>query len=57
MAKVFWYEIVFHIERGLCALIGLYVTSKTIDFIQIGFKRTKMVMIKQISRKKSGKEY
>jgi uncharacterized membrane-anchored protein YitT (DUF2179 family) len=37
--------IVFDIERGLYALIGLYVTSKTIDLIQIGFGRSKMAMI------------
>nr|WP_042463032.1 YitT family protein [Neobacillus dielmonensis] len=37
--------IVFDIERALYALIGLYVTSKTIDLIQIGFGRSKMAMI------------
>ncbi|MDQ0157113.1 YitT family protein [Robertmurraya andreesenii] len=37
--------IVFDIERGLYALIGLYVTSKTIDLVQIGLGRSKMVMI------------
>lgn len=37
--------IVFDIERGLYALIGLYVTSKTIDFVQVGFGRSKMAMI------------
>jgi uncharacterized membrane-anchored protein YitT (DUF2179 family) len=37
--------IVFDIEKGLYALIGLYVTSKTIDLIQIGFGRSKMAMI------------
>ncbi|PLR78226.1 hypothetical protein CU633_06835 [Bacillus sp. V3-13] len=36
---------VFDIERGLYALIGLYVTSKTIDFVQVGFGRSKMAMI------------
>jgi uncharacterized membrane-anchored protein YitT (DUF2179 family) len=36
---------VFDIERGLYALIGLYVTSKTIDIIQIGWGRSKMAMI------------
>lgn len=37
--------IVFDIERGLYALIALYVTSKTIDLVQIGWGRSKMVMI------------
>ncbi|WP_253701612.1 YitT family protein [Bacillus sp. FJAT-27445] len=37
--------IVFDIERGLYALIGLYVTSKTIDLVQVGFGRSKMAMI------------
>lgn len=36
---------VFDIERGLYALIGLYVTSKTIDIVQIGWGRSKMTMI------------
>ncbi len=37
--------VVFDIERGLYALIGLYVTSKTIDLVQVGFGYTKMAMI------------
>ncbi|WP_223592164.1 YitT family protein [Neobacillus bataviensis] len=37
--------IVFDIEKGLYALIALYVTSKTIDLIQVGFGRSKMAMI------------
>jgi uncharacterized membrane-anchored protein YitT (DUF2179 family) len=37
--------IVFDIERGLYALIGLYVTTKTIDLVQIGLGRSKMTMI------------
>ncbi|WP_419882261.1 YitT family protein [Peribacillus sp. B-H-3] len=37
--------IVFDIEKGLYALIGLYVTSKTIDLVQIGLKRSRMVLI------------
>ncbi|MGD6967670.1 YitT family protein [Rossellomorea vietnamensis] len=37
--------IVFDIERGLYALIGLYVTSKTIDLVQVGFGRSKMALI------------
>lgn len=36
---------VFDIEKALYALIGLYVTSKTIDFVQIGLGRSKMAMI------------
>lgn len=37
--------VVFDIERGLYALIGLYVTTKTIDLVQIGLGRSKMAMI------------
>lgn len=37
--------IVFDIERGLYALIGLYVTSKTIDLVQVGLNRSKMALI------------
>ncbi|KAB2332702.1 YitT family protein [Bacillus mesophilum] len=37
--------IVFNIEQGLYALIGLYVTSKTIDLVQVGFGRSKMALI------------
>jgi uncharacterized membrane-anchored protein YitT (DUF2179 family) len=37
--------VVFDIERGLYALIALYVTSKTIDLVQIGLGRSKMAMI------------
>lgn len=37
--------VVFDIERGLYALIALYVTSKTIDLVQVGFSRSKMAMI------------
>ncbi|WP_154098095.1 YitT family protein [Bacillus coahuilensis] len=37
--------IVFDIEKGLYALIGLYVTSKTIDLVQVGFSRSKMTLI------------
>lgn len=42
---VLWAAIVFDIEQGLYALIGLYVTSKTIDLIQVGINRSKTVMI------------
>jgi uncharacterized membrane-anchored protein YitT (DUF2179 family) len=38
-------SIVFDIEKGLLALIGLYLTSKTIDLVQIGWSRSKMVLI------------
>lgn len=38
-------SIVFDIEKGLFALIGLYLTSKTIDLVQIGWSRSKMVLI------------
>lgn len=37
--------IVFNLEQGLYALVGLYVTSKTIDIVQIGWGRSKMAMI------------
>ncbi|NEX77464.1 YitT family protein [Bacillus thermocopriae] len=37
--------VVFDIEKALYALIALYVTSKTIDLIQVGFGRSKMAMI------------
>ena len=37
--------IVFDLERGLYAIIGLYVTTKTIDLIQLGFSQSKMVYI------------
>ncbi|TFD95816.1 YitT family protein [Jeotgalibacillus sp. R-1-5s-1] len=37
--------LVFEIEAGLYALIGLYVTSKTIDLVQVGLNRSKMVHI------------
>lgn len=37
--------VVFDIEKALYAIIALYVTSKTIDFIQVGFVRSKMAMI------------
>lgn len=36
---------VFNLEQALFAMIGVYVTSKTIDFVQLGFNRTKMAMI------------
>lgn len=38
-------SIVFDIEKGLFALIGLYLTSKTIDLVQVGWSRSKMVLI------------
>lgn len=37
--------IVFDIEKGLYALIALYVTSKTIDLVQVGLGRSKTAMI------------
>lgn len=37
--------VVFDIEKGLYALIGLYLTTKTIDLVQVGFSRSKMVYI------------
>ncbi|PQD96314.1 hypothetical protein CYL18_06565 [Pradoshia eiseniae] len=37
--------LVFDIEQGLYALIGLAVTGKTIDLVQVGIQRSKTVMI------------
>lgn len=37
--------IVFDIEKGLFALIGLFATSRTIDLVQVGLNRSKNVMI------------
>jgi uncharacterized membrane-anchored protein YitT (DUF2179 family) len=37
--------IVFSLESGMYALIGLYVTSKTIDLVQVGIGRSKMAII------------
>jgi uncharacterized membrane-anchored protein YitT (DUF2179 family) len=37
--------IVFDLEKGLYAIIGLYVTTKTIDIVQLGFSQSKMVYI------------
>ena len=37
--------LVFDIERGLYALIGLYVTSKTIDLVNVGIRSSKMTLI------------
>lgn len=36
---------VFSVEQGLYALIGLFVTSRTIDIVQVGFNRSKNIMI------------
>ncbi|MRH41986.1 DUF2179 domain-containing protein [Aquibacillus halophilus] len=36
---------VFSIEQGLYALIGLFITSRTIDFVQVGLNTSKNVMI------------
>lgn len=37
--------IVFNLELGMYALIGLFVTSKTIDFVQVGLGYSKMAII------------
>ncbi|SEP81019.1 YitT family protein [Piscibacillus halophilus] len=37
--------IVFDVELGLFALIGLFMTSKSIDLVQTGFNRTKATLI------------
>ncbi|QTN01552.1 DUF2179 domain-containing protein [Sediminibacillus dalangtanensis] len=36
---------VFSVEEGLYALIGLFVTSRTIDFVQVGLNTSKNVLI------------
>ncbi len=36
---------VFSIEQGLYALLALFVTSKTIDIVQVGFGSSKMALI------------
>ncbi|WP_082235943.1 YitT family protein [Halobacillus massiliensis] len=37
--------LVFSLEEGLYALIGLFATSRTIDFVQVGLNTSKNVMI------------
>jgi len=37
--------IAFDLEKGLYAIIALYVTTKTIDIVQLGFSQSKMVYI------------
>ncbi len=37
--------VVFDIEKALYALIGLFVTTKTIDIVQLGFSQSKMIYI------------
>ncbi|KKB75085.1 MULTISPECIES: YitT family protein [Bacillus] len=37
--------LVFTIEQGLYAMLGVYISSKTIDVIQVGLTRSKMAMI------------
>lgn len=37
--------IVFDLELGMYALIGLYVTSKTIDLVQVGLGYSKMAIV------------
>ncbi|MFJ7825233.1 YitT family protein [Psychrobacillus sp. NPDC096623] len=37
--------IVFDIEKALYALIALFVTTKTIDLVQLGFSQSKMIYI------------
>ncbi|UOQ85198.1 YitT family protein [Gracilibacillus salinarum] len=36
---------VFSLEEGLYAIIGLFITSRTIDFVQVGLNTSKNVMI------------
>jgi uncharacterized membrane-anchored protein YitT (DUF2179 family) len=42
---VFSAAMVFDIEKALFALISLFVTTKTIDIVQLGFSESKMVYI------------
>ncbi|WP_076558072.1 YitT family protein [Salimicrobium flavidum] len=42
---VFTSAIVFSVEEGLYALISLFITSRTIDLVQVGFNTSKNVMI------------
>lgn len=42
---VFSAAVVFDIEKALFALISLFVTTKTIDIVQLGFSQSKMVYI------------
>lgn len=37
--------LIFGIEEALYALIGMYLTGKTVDVVQVGFGRTKMALI------------
>ncbi|WP_425450968.1 YitT family protein [Saliterribacillus persicus] len=37
--------LVFSVEQGLYALIALFITSRTIDFVQVGLNTSKNVMI------------
>ncbi|MFP7232919.1 YitT family protein [Bacillus subtilis] len=37
--------VVFNIEQGLYAMLGVFVSSKTIDVVQVGFNRSKMALI------------
>jgi len=37
--------IAFDLEKGLYAIVGLFVTTKTIDVVQLGFSQSKMVYI------------
>ncbi|MCK1996014.1 Uncharacterized membrane-anchored protein YitT, contains DUF161 and DUF2179 domains [Paenisporosarcina quisquiliarum] len=37
--------VVFDIEKALYALIALFVTTKTIDLVQLGFSQSKMIYI------------
>src|SRR5690625_6782296 len=36
---------VFSVEEGLYALIGLFVTSRTIDLVQVGLNTSKSIMV------------
>lgn len=36
---------VFSIEQGLYAMIGLFITSRTIDLVQVGLNNSKSIMI------------
>ncbi len=37
--------LVFGVEQGLYAMLGVFISSKTIDVVQVGFNRSKMALI------------
>ncbi len=37
--------LVFGVEQGLYAMLRVFISSKTIDVVQVGFNRSKMALI------------